>query len=322
MHTRIARRLLLFPVVLLAIYTATFALAVVAPGDPLSNADGKMAPETVRELRARFGLDQPWHVQYWRYLRHTASAAVDGELDLGPSMVYRDRPVAEILGLTPASWPTGALKVSLTLGLLALALAVGVGMELGILAARRQHSWADHLTMGVSVAGLSLPPFVVGAGLILLFAILIPIFPVGGWGSLRQMVLPAVTLSLPFAAYIARLMRAGMLDVLGADYVRTARAKGLGERAVIYKHAFKLAFLPVLSYLGPATAAVLTGSFVVESLYAVPGIGRYFVESVISRDQYMILGTVLVYSVLLVGLNLVVDLLYVAVDPRIREDAV
>ena len=157
----------------------------------------------------------------------------------------------------------------------------------------------------------------------LALAVVLPIFPVGGWGRLEQMILPALALSLPFTAYIARLMRAGMLDVLGSDYIRTARAKGLAEREVVYKHAFKPAFLPVLSFLGPAAASILTGSFVIEQLFAIPGIGRHFVLSVLHRDQPLIIGTVLLYAVLLVTFNLVVDVAYLFVDPRIsREEAI
>ncbi len=214
----------------------------------------------------------------------------------------------------------GALKTSLTLGLLSLSFALAVGMNLGIWAAARQNKLTDHLCMAISVVGISLPTFVTGAVFIMVLALLIPIFPVGGWGSVSQMILPAITLSLPFLATIARLMRAGMLDVLGGDFIRTARAKGVSEHNVIYRHAFKLAFLPVLSFLGPAAAAVLTGSFVVEQLFAVPGIGQHFVTSVLHRDYPVILATVLVYATLLILFNLLVDLAYFWVDPRISQE--
>lgn len=320
MRGLLIRRLLQFPLVLAAIYVATFSLIAAAPGDPLIGADSKVPPEVLAEQRKLYGLDRPWYVQGVRYPWATLTHLARGEVYLGRSIQYKGKPVAEILGLTSATWSTGAMRASLTLGALALALAVLGGVHLGVWAAARQNRTADHLSMGLAVVGVSVPPFVTGALLIMLLAIVIPIFPVGGWGRVSQMVLPAVTLSLPFAAYIARLMRAGMLDVLGSDYIRTARAKGLSERKVIYHHAFKLAFLPVLSFLGPATAAILTGSFVVEKLFAIPGIGQHFTNSVLSRDRQLILATVLVYAALLVTFNLLVDLAYLVVDPRIRRE--
>jgi ABC-type dipeptide/oligopeptide/nickel transport system permease component len=292
----------------------------------------KAPPAVLEQRRRTLGLDQPWHVLCWRYARRTVTSAASGELDLGQSTYYQGRPVAEILGLTAATWSRGAVRTTMTLGLLALALAVLVGANAGAWAAvraanptgagrggRLRGALADHLTLAVSVVGISLPTFVTGSMLILLLAVLLPAFPVGGWGTLRQAVLPTITLSLPFMAYIARLMRAGMLDVLHADYIRTARAKGLAGRQVVFKHAFKLAFLPVLSYLGPAAAAVLTGSFVVERLFAVPGMGEHFVTSVVNRDQPLIIATVVLYAVLLVSFNFLVDLAYVFVDPRISH---
>lgn len=319
----LARRLMQFPLVVAVIYTVTFVLIVTAPGDPLTGADTKLSAQTLKLLRAQYGLDKPWYVRYGDYAWNFASSATHGELNLGKSLYYSDKPVAEVMGLTAGTWHDGAMRTSLTLGLLSLGLAVLVGVNVGVWSAVRQNSLADHVALAATLVGVSLPTFVTGAMLIWLFALAIPILPGGGWGSVPTLVLPTLTLSLPFMAYIARLMRAGMLDVLNADYVRTARAKGLGERTVIYKHAFKLAFLPVLSYLGPAAAAILTGSFVVEQLFDVPGIGRHFVLSVMNRDQPLVIGTVLVYAVLLVSFNLLVDMAYMLVDPRIsREEAV
>jgi oligopeptide transport system permease protein len=297
----------------------TFALMAAAPGDPLVGDRTKVQPEVLEQMRQRYRLDKPWPVQMAYYAQAAAAGLLHGRIDLGNSIQFKGKPVAEMLGLTAATWSAGALKVSLTLGLLALSLAVLAGVHLGIWAAVRQNRLTDHLCMAVSVVGVSLPSFVTGAVLIMLLALLVPIFPVGGWGRLSQMILPAITLSLPFAGTIARLMRAGMLDVLGSDFIRTARAKGAPERAIIYRHAFKLAFLPVLSFLGPAAAAVLTGSFVVEQLFAVPGIGQHFTASVLHRDYPVILATVLVYAVLLITFNLLVDLAYFFVDPRIRQ---
>lgn len=318
----LARRLLQFPLVLALVYSATFALIAVAPGDPLLGEQSKVPPEVRQQQRKLFGLDKPWYVRYWQYPEAIARSAGRGELQLGYSIYYSGKPVSEILGLTAETWSAGAMRTSLTLGALALSVAVLVGVNVGLWAGARQNRALDHVAMGISVVGVSLPPFVVGTLLIAVFSIGLGLFPVGGWGGPRQMVLPALTLSLPFMAYIARLMRASVLDVLGADYIRTARAKGLAERRVIYKHAFKLAFLPVLSFLGPAAAAVMTGSFVVERLFAVPGMGEHFTLSVLNRDQPLILGTVLVYAVLLVTFNLAVDLAYAFVDPRIGREAI
>lgn len=319
MYGPLVRRLVQFPIVLALIYTVTFALISLAPGDPLIGENSKVPPEVLAQQRKLYRIDGPWHEQYLDYAGQALRSAARGELVLGYSIEYRGKPVAEILGLTPTTWRRGAMRTSLTLGGLALAIAVALGVNAGVIAAVRRNRLADHLVMAGSVLGVSLPTFVIGALLIWLLAIRAGWFPVGGWGDIRQMVLPAGTLAAPFAAYIARLTRASMLDTLSADYVRTARAKGVSEPRVIYRHALRLAFLPVLSYLGPAAAAIMTGSFVVERLFAIPGIGEHFTRSVLNRDQPLILGTVLVYSALLVTMNLIVDLLYVAVDPRIRQ---
>jgi oligopeptide transport system permease protein len=316
----IAHRLLLFPLVLALVYVATFALMAAAPGDALVGDATKVQPEVLKQMRERYRLDKPWPVQMAYYAKAAVVGVAHGRVDLGDSIQYKGKPVAEILGMTAATWSRGALRTSLTLGMLALTLAVMVGVHLGVWAAVRQNRLTDHICMAVSVVGISLPTFVTGAVLIMLLALLLPIFPVGGWGSLGQMILPAVTLSLPFMATIARLMRAGMLDVLGSDFIRTARAKGVTERAITYRHAFKLAFLPVLSFLGPAAAAVLTGSFVVEQLFAVPGMGQHFTASVLHRDYPVILATVRVYAVLLIAFNVLVDVAYFFVDPRISQE--
>lgn len=323
MWSRLARRVIQLPVVIWVVYTVTFLLMSAAPGDPLIGEESKVPREVLEQQRRIYGLDQRWYVRYVSYARAFFVAAGHGRIELGRSIRYKGKPVAALLGVTAETWPTGALKTSLTLGVMALALAVLVGLNLGMLAGTHQNRLADHITMGVSVVGVSLPPFVTGSLLILALAVTVPFLPVGGWGRPGQMVLPAVTLSLPFAAYIARLMRAGLVDTLASDCIRTARAKGLPESRVIYHHAFRLAFLPVLSFLGPATASILTGSFVVEQLFAVPGIGRHFVHSVLHRDYPLILGTVLLYAILLVTFNLLVDVAYLFVDPRIsREEAV
>jgi len=191
-------------------------------------------------------------------------------------------------------------------------------VPVGVVSAVKRNSWFDVWSLALVLIGVSLPTFVTGTALLLLFAMALQWLPVGGWGQLAQLPLPALTLSLPFMAYIARLTRLGMLDVLGSDYIRTAQAKGVAPRQVVWKHALKNAFLPVLSYLGPALAMAMTGSFVIEKLFNIPGLGQHFVNSVLNLDRGLIMGTVLVYSALLVAMNLLVDLCYALVDPRVR----
>jgi oligopeptide transport system permease protein len=230
-------------------------------------------------------------------------------IDLGPSWQYYDWTCNQIV--------VSALPVSVGLGLTAMFIATVVGIPVGVLSAVHRGSWFDWFALALALVGISLPTFVTGTALLIVFGMLLGWLPVGGWGHLDQLVLPAVTLSLPFLAYIARLTRLGMLDVLASDYIRTARAKGLAGRSVIWKHALKNAFLPVLSFLGPATAIAMTGSFVIENIFNIPGLGQHFVDSILSRDRGMILATVLVFSGVIVFFNLVVDVTYAVVDPRI-----
>ena len=230
--------------------------------------------------------------------------------DLGPSFRYPDRTVNELLTL--------GFPVSLTLGLCALGVALTIGVTSGVLAGLRRNSVVDYLTMSVALFGVSVPNFVLGPILMLIFALGLGWLPVAGWGTWRHLVLPSVTLGAFYAAYIARLTRAGLLEVIGQDFIRTARAKGLRESVVVLRHALPGAILPVVTYLGPASAAVLTGSVVVETIFSIPGIGRYFVGSALNRDYTMVLGTVVFYSVLLVALNLIVDVLYAYLDPRVQ----
>lgn len=313
MWRQLIKRLLLCPVLLWAIYTITFLMAVAAPGNPFRQADRSLSPEVERAIRSAYKADDSWGL-YTEYMARLVSpidfiAGRGPLIDLGPSWQYRDWTCNEII--------RAALPVSVRLGLTAMVLATAGGILIGALGAARRGGWFDALSMGVALIGISLPTFVTGTVLLIIFGMWLKVLPVGGWGRLSQLWLPALTLALPFMAYIARLTRLGMLDVLGSDYVRTARAKGLSERAVIMHHALKNAFLPVLSYLGPATAAALTGSFVVESIFNIPGLGRHFVAGVQNRDRMMILATVLTYSAVIVVLNLLVDLAYGLVDPRI-----
>jgi oligopeptide transport system permease protein len=295
-------RLAGFPVVLLAIVTASFFIMRLAPGGPF-DTDRALPAEVRANIEARYHLDEPLWRQYVRYLGDVWRA------DLGPSFRYPDRSVNELIAL--------GFPVSLTLGLSALAIAVLIGGAAGTLAALRHNRALDYLTMSLALGGVSVPNFVLGPVLILTFALGLGWLPVAGWGTWRHLVMPSITLGVFYAAYVARLARAGMLEVVLQDFIRTARAKGLSEGAVILRHALPSAVLPVVSYLGPAAAGALTGSVIVETIFGVPGIGRYFVTSALNRDYTMVLGTVLFYSGLLIAFNLVVDVLYAYLDPRV-----
>ena len=314
----IVTRLLQLPLILLAIYTFTFMLVWVIPGNPLEKPEGRRPPvEIVEAMQARYNLDDPL-VFYGDYLLGVSGVDWflgdrDGPvIDFGPSLRHENWTVNEILA--------AQLPVSILLGLSAIALACFIGIGAGVLGAVRPGSLLDLGSLLLALVGISLPAFVIGTVLLVVFAVHLGWFPVGGWGKPGHVVLPALALSLPFAAYIARLTRSGMLEELQSDYVRTARAKGMPEYTVVLKHALKNAFLPVLSYLGPATAAAMTGSFVVEKVFAVPGVGTHFVDAVLGKDITLILAVVLVYSALLVLLNLCVDILYRWIDPRIETE--
>ena len=262
-----------------------------------------MPPHIEAELLAKYKLDGPLFTQYTDYL----GDLLHGDLRL--STKYRNRTVNEILA--------DCLPVSAILGGIAFCLATSIGVFLGSLAASYQHSWIDRSAMLGALVAISLPSFVIGPLLILIFAIYFPVLPVGGWGNLQSLVLPSITLAAPYAAYIARLTRASMLEVLTQEFVRTARAKGLPESQVVYKHALRVAILPVVSFLGPLAANLLTGSIVVESIFSIPGAGGFFVNSVLNRDGFLLAGVVIVYCALLVLFNLVADILYGVLDRRI-----
>jgi oligopeptide transport system permease protein len=298
----LAGRLLGVPPVLLVIVTGAFFVMRIAPGGPF-DMERALPAEVRANIEAKYHLDEPLVGQYLRYLGDVARG------DLGPSFRYPDRTVTELIGL--------GIPVSLTLGACALGFAVLFGGTAGVLAALHHNRLADYLTMTLALGGVSIPNFVLGPLLILVFALLLGWLPVAGWGTWRHLVLPSVTLGFFYTAYVARLSRAGMLEVVFQDFVRTARAKGLGEAVVVVRHALPSAVLPVVSYLGPAAAGALTGSVVVETIFAIPGIGRYFVTSALNRDYTMVLGTVIFYSGLLVVFNLIVDVLYAWLDPRV-----
>jgi ABC-type dipeptide/oligopeptide/nickel transport system permease component len=302
----ISRVLWLIPT-LLAMALVTFLVMHATPGsplDPVAEGANPLSPEAQRNLAAHYGLDKPLHQQFLIFV----GRAVRG--DFGTSFVYKTRTVAEII--------LEAFPVSLFLGAVALALAIAGGISLGILAAVYQNRLWDYVSVSLATVGVAVPNFVLGIFLIILFSFVVPLFPTGGWDSPRTWVLPAVTLALGPMGIIARFTRASMLEVIRADYTLTARAKGLGEAPVIFKHALKNAFIPVVTLLGPMFAAVGTGSFFVESIFRVPGMGRFFVLSMTGRDYPMIMAVVLAYGAFLCVMNLVVDLLYGALDPRIR----
>ena len=277
----LAGRLAGVPPILLVIVTVSFFVMRVAPGGPF-DLERTLPPEVRANVEARYHLDEPLARQYVRYLGDVLRG------DLGPSFRYPDRTVTELIGL--------GVPVSLTLGVCALVFALVLGGTAGILAALRHNRLVDYLTMSLALGGVSVPNFVLGPLLMLVFALWLGWLPVAGWGSWRHLVLPAVTLGVFYTAYVARLSRAGMLEVVFQDFVRTARAKGLRESVVVLRHALPRAVLPVVSYLGPAAAGALTGSVVVETIFGIPGIGRYFVQSALNRDYTMVLGTVIVFS--------------------------
>jgi oligopeptide transport system permease protein len=276
-----------------------------APGGPF-DAEQSLPPEIMANLQKAYGLDQPVWTQYGRYLK----ALLHG--DFGPSFKYKDFSVTELIGQ--------GFPVTLELGVIAMVLALLLGIPLGVFAALHHNSAADSATMALAVVGIAIPSFVVLPFLGLLFGVYLHWLPVAGWepGSIRHLVLPVVALALPPLAYIARLTRGSMLEILRSHYVRTAFAKGLPLHTVIFRHALRPALTPVASYLVPAVASIMTGSLVVESIAGLPGIGRYLVQGAINRDYTLVLGMVVIYSTLLIGMGLAVDLLYAWLDPRVR----
>ena len=316
----VLRRLVQLPIILAVIYTITLTLAWAIPGNPLENPEGrKPPPEVSQAMLEQYNLDS-FPKFYVSYLHNASGVAwlqrkLAGErthgyiLDLGPSLKYEDWSVNEIIA--------GSLPVSVTLGSVAILIALVTGTAAGVIGAVRPNSFWDLSTLSIALIGISLPNFVIGTVLLLIFSVWFAVLPVAEWGHVRALILPAVTLSLPFAAYIARLTRMGMLEHLGADFIRTARAKGLAESRILLKHALKNAFLPVLSYLGPAAALAMTGSFIVERVFNVPGMGQHFVNGVQNKDLFLIMGVVLIFATMLILFNLAVDVMYRWVDPRI-----
>jgi ABC-type dipeptide/oligopeptide/nickel transport system permease component len=292
---------------LLAMALVTFVVMHATPGsplDPLAPNANPLSPELQRNLAEKYGLDKPLPVQFLTFLRNAA------RLDFGFSYIYKTRTVAEILRET---FPN-----SLQLGVMAFLFAAVGGVTLGTLAAVRQNGWVDYLCVLLATTGVSLPNFVTGILLIVLFSLTLGLFPVSGWDTPQHWVLPTLTLGLPELGIVARYTRASVLEVIGADYTRTARAKGLAGRVVVTRHVLKNALIPVITYLGPLLAAIGTGSFFVELIYSVPGMGKFFVLSMSARDYNMIMAVVLLYGSFLGAMNVLVDLSYGLLDPRIR----
>ena len=288
---------------LLVLIALAFFLIKVAPGGPF-DTDRRVPPEIEANLQAAYNLDEPLYIQFGLYL----GGLLRG--DFGPSFQYRDYTVTELIA-------TG-FPVSLRLGGFAMLLAFFVGVAVGTIAALKQNSFTDHAAMAVAMTGISIPNFVMAPLLVLLFAVTLKWLPAGGLGDWRNFVLPVIALALPQIAYIARLTRGSMIEVLRADFIRTARAQGLPQRTVIIRHALKPALLPVISYLGPATAAIITGSVVIEQIFGVPGLGRFFIQGALNRDYTLVMGVVVFYGVLIIVFNLIVDLVYGWLDPRVQ----
>jgi len=307
----LSRRLLIAIPTMFIVITLAFFMMRAAPGSPFVG-ERRLSPEVERNVMAKYGMDRPLIVQYGAY--------VGGVLrgDFGPSLKYKDKSVAKII--------QQGFPHSLLIGGLAMILAAVVGVSLGVIAALRQNRAADYTAMGVAVLGVCIPTFVTAPLLVLLFASKLGVLPTAGWpaatqplsSAWRYFVMPVVVLSLPQIAIISRLIRAGMIEVMRSNYVRTARAKGLPESSVVFRHALRGAILPMVSYIGPATAGVITGSLVVEQIFQLPGIGRAFVTSALQRDYTVVMGVVILYAALILLLNLAADVLYAMLDPRVR----
>ncbi|HZL87970.1 MAG TPA: ABC transporter permease subunit [Pirellulaceae bacterium] len=301
-----AKRLGWIILTLWAVYTFSFFLMRAVPGGPFS-AEKKVQPAVQRQLEARFHMDEPIPLQY---LRSLASAAL--WLDFGPSMRLEDYTVNEVIAQ--------GFPVSASLGVIALVLALLFGMTAGVISAVKRNSIFDFSFMLMATVGIAVPNFVLASLAIILLVFWLQLVPAAGWGSVQQLFLPALCIAAPYAAYIARLTRAGMLEVLNLDYIRTAYAKGLAPRTVVVKHALRGGILPVVSYLGPATAGILTGSLVLERIFNIPGMGSHFIDAAIQRDYTLALGMVVVYTLLLLVMNTLVDLSYAIIDPRVKVE--
>ncbi|MBU8733349.1 ABC transporter permease [Cytobacillus oceanisediminis] len=299
----IGKRLVYMLLSLWMIVTATFFFMRIAPGNPFAS-EKKLPPEIEANLNAHFGLDKPWYAQYWEYLVRIVN------WDFGPSFKYKSQTVNDLIN--------EGFPVSFLLGMEAIFIAVAVGVLLGIIAALKHNRWPDYTAMIVAVLGISVPSFIMASFLQYFLAIKMGMFPVARWESFMHSVLPAVALASTPMAFIARLTRSSMLEVLANDYIKTAKSKGLSRGVITVKHTIRNALLPVVTYMGPLTAGILTGSFVIERIFGIPGLGAHFVTSINNRDYTVIMGVTVFYSILLLVSILLVDIAYGIIDPRIK----
>jgi len=291
--------------VLLAIYAVTFFLVAATPGSPFSS-ERAIRPEILAQIEAFYGYDKPVGERFLTSLNNVLRG------EFGPSAVYANRTVTEIIA---ESFP-----VSLKLGSISLLVALLLGVPAGILAAVKKNTWLDYLPMSTAMAGICLPTFVMGPLLALVFGLILQLLPVAGWFGPEFVILPAATLGLYYAAYFARLTRGGMLEMLNQDFVRTARAKGVPEATIVWKHCLKGGLIPAITFLGPALAGIISGSFVVETIFQVPGLGQWFVRGALNRDDFLILGLTILFAALIVIMNLIVDILQVMLNPRLKYE--
>ena len=302
----IFKRLLQAIPVLLIVITITFALIHAAPGGPFS-AERAVPPEVIEALNAQYNLDDPAHEQFFIYLKNILHG------DFGPSFKYTGRSVTEIIG--------AGMPVTFELGFYAILIALGLGITAGVFASLRPNSMQDYVPMSLAMVGICLPTFVMGPTMVLVFGIWLEWLPVSGWGYIPgDKVLPALTLGFAYAAYIALLTRGGMLEILSQDFIRTARAKGLKTATIVTRHALRGGLQPVVSFLGPAMAGLLSGSFVVETIFQIPGMGRYFVQAAFNRDYTLILGTTIFFATMIILFNLLADIVTVWLNPKLRDE--
>lgn len=301
----ILRRLLVMIPVFFLVVTVVFFMIRFAPGGPFS-AEKKVPPQVLKNLEAKYHMDEPLIQQYLRYLGDLS------RLDLGPSFKHSNRTVNEIIA--------EALPVSMELGLISLCWALLIGITAGGLAALKPNTLYDYIPMSLSITGICLPTFVIGPILVLVFGLWLDWLPVAGWNGWKDRILPSLTLGFAYAAYISRLTRGGFMEIRHQDFIRTARAKGLTEMQILVKHALRGGILPVVSYLGPALAGIITGALVTETIFNIPGLGRFFIESALNRDYTVVMGTSLLYFTLIFICNFFVDIIYVVLDPRVRYE--
>lgn len=297
------KRVLFILLSLFIIVTATFFIMRIAPGSPFAS-EKSLPPEIMENFNEKYGLNDPWYEQYFRYLGQVV------QWDFGPSMKYKGQTVNSII--------SDGFAVSLTLGAEALLIAIGGGILLGIIAALRHNRWQDYSAMVIAVIGISIPSFILAAGLQYILAFKMGLFPIARWESFSSTILPAFALAATPLAMIARLTRSSMLEVMNQDYIKTAKSKGLSARAVTYKHAIRNALLPTITYIGLLFAGIITGSFIIENIFAIPGLGKQFVVSITNRDYSVIMGTTVFYSVILLFSMLILDIVYGFIDPRIK----